>query len=107
MRKFGKFLLSMFSLAAIGAGAYYVYKNLIENNYDDFDEFDEMDVFDDLDDIDNEDEDKREYVSINLTPNPEKIDTSAKSEKPSEDLIETNSTELDEEVEVEEKKEVK
>lgn len=66
MKKFGKFLFGTAVLAAIGAGAYYVYKNLIKkDSNDDFDDFD--DEFED-DDTDEDDNDSREYVPINISP---------------------------------------
>lgn len=69
MKKFGKFVFGTISVAALSAGAYYVYKNFIKNDSsDDFDEFeDDIDEFDDLDSEDVSDENSvREYVSIQM-----------------------------------------
>ncbi|NLK75601.1 MAG: hypothetical protein GX288_09985 [Clostridiales bacterium] len=69
MKKFGKFIFGTLSIATAAAGAYYLYKNVInKDNSDDFDDFDDFD--DDYEDIDNDDapeKDMREYVSINIT----------------------------------------
>lgn len=63
MKKFGKFVLSVATIAAAGAGAYYAYKKFIEkSNFGDEEEND-----DDLDEYDFEDEGPSkspEYVSI-------------------------------------------
>lgn len=69
MKKFSKFLLGAVSITTIAAGAYYVYKNFIKNDYDDDldDDFDD-DFDDDLyteTDNDNSNE-SREYVSIQI-----------------------------------------
>lgn len=82
MKKFGKFLVTTFSLAAILGGAYYVYQNIIkkseEEDTDDFDDFDNFDDFDDFDDLDDNDSDvensstadetesKRGYVTLDM-----------------------------------------
>lgn len=67
MKKFGKFLFTVASLAAIAGGAYYFLKNVV--NKDSKDEFDDFD--DDFDDFDEDDEsvestESREYVTINI-----------------------------------------
>lgn len=68
MKKFGKFVFGTLSLATLAAGAYYVYKTFIKNDYsDDFDEFeDEFDEFDDFDTDEDSGEinESREYVPI-------------------------------------------
>lgn len=67
MKKFGKFLFTAASLAAIAGGAYYFLKNVVnKDSKDDFDDFE-----DDFDDFDNDDEsveatESREYVTINI-----------------------------------------
>ncbi|WFR56763.1 hypothetical protein QA584_24635 [Anaerocolumna sp. AGMB13025] len=71
MKKFGKFLFGTVSVATVAAGAYYLYKNLVnKDSSDDFDEFeDEFEDFDaeDEDTTDQNKKDTREYVSINIT----------------------------------------
>lgn len=69
MKKTGKFLFGTLSVAALAAGAYYVYKNFIKNDStDDFDEFeDDFDEFDEFDTESSTDEvNGREYVSIQM-----------------------------------------
>lgn len=69
MKKFGKFVFTTVSLAAVIGGAVYFVKNVLnKNSDDDFEDFD-----DDFDDFDlNEDETEtstepsREYVTINI-----------------------------------------
>lgn len=64
MKKFFKFLCGAASMAAVGFGAYCVYKNVIAKKDDeDFDDFD--DCFEDEEASDAEE--NREYVSINIT----------------------------------------
>lgn len=83
MKKFFKFLAGAASVAALACGAYYFCKKYIcKETPDDFDDFD-----DDLDDYDTTDSsdnasDSREYVSINITSEPEE---SKESEEKSED----------------------
>ena len=64
MKKFLKFLCGAASMAAVGFGAYCVYKNVIaKKDEEDFDDFE--DCFEDDDtEVANE---NREYVSINIT----------------------------------------
>ena len=82
MKKFGKFLVTTFSLAALIGGAYYFYQNVMnkgEDNLDDFEDFDDLDDLDDLDYADfdesepstDESDEKnekatREYVTLNI-----------------------------------------
>lgn len=64
MKKFLKFLCGVASMAAVGFGAYCVYKNVIAKKDDeDFDDFE--DCFEDEES--EEAEENREYVSINIT----------------------------------------
>ena len=64
MKKFFKFLCGAASMAAVGFGAYCVYKNVIaKKNEDEFDDFDDCFEDETADDID----ENREYVSINIT----------------------------------------
>lgn len=64
MKKFFKFLCGAASMAAVGFGAYCVYKNVIAKKDDeDFDDFE--DCFEDEETTDAEE--NREYVSINIT----------------------------------------
>jgi hypothetical protein len=63
MKKFFKFLGGLTSIAAVGFGAYCVYKKVVENKEEDEDDFD--DLFDD-EELD-ENRSNREYVSINIT----------------------------------------
>lgn len=64
MKKFFKFLCGAASMAAVGFGAYCVYKNVIaKKDDDDFDDFE--DCFED--ESTEENEENREYVSINIT----------------------------------------
>jgi len=66
MKKFGKLLFGTISIATLAAGAYYLYKNVInKDSSDDFDEFE--DDFEDFDTEEKEETDTREYVSINIT----------------------------------------
>lgn len=79
MKKFGKFIFGTAVLAAIGAGAYFVYKNLIQKDSDDdFDDFD--DDFEDSDEKESE-SDSREYVPINISP---EVSTEEASEEPAD-----------------------
>lgn len=68
MKKLGKYVFGTLSVAALAAGAYYVYKKVIKNDTsDDFDEFE--DDLDDLDNLDSEEESEknsREYVPIQM-----------------------------------------
>ncbi len=63
MKKFFKFLGGLTSIAAVGFGAYCVYKKVVEEKDDDEEDFD--DLFDD-EELD-ENKSGREYVSINIT----------------------------------------
>ncbi len=64
MKKFFKFLCGAASMAAVGFGAYCVYKNVIAKKDDeDFDDFE--DCFEDEEASGAEE--NREYVSINIT----------------------------------------
>ena len=70
MKKLGKFIVGTLSVATAAAGAYYLYKNVInKDNSDDFDDFDDFN--EDYEDIDTDDDapekDMREYVTINIT----------------------------------------
>lgn len=81
MKKFGKFLFTTVSIAALVGGAVYLVKNVFNKDKDeDFDDFD--DDFDDFDLDDEEDTtEEREYVTLN-------IDTPEESEEVSEDELE-------------------
>lgn len=64
MKKFLKFLCGAASMAAVGFGAYCVYKNVIaKKDEEDFDDFE--DCFEDEETSGTEE--NREYVSINIT----------------------------------------
>ena len=66
MKKLGKFIFGTLSIATIVAGAYYLYKNVInKDSSDDFDDFE--DDFEDFETEDDFENDTREYVSINIT----------------------------------------
>lgn len=85
MNKFVKFVCGVATGAAVGFGAYCVYKNLIaKKNAEELDDFD--DCFDE-DETDASDE-NREYVSINIT-----------EEEPASEEVETEETEASKEVE--------
>lgn len=77
MKKFGKFLFGTLSVAALAAGAYYIYKKFIKKDAsDDFDEFeDDFEDFD-TDEVTDMDMEAREYVPINLTAEDEAEDAS-------------------------------
>ena len=62
MKKFGKFIFTTVSLAAVIGSAVYVVKNIL--NKESSDEFD--DSFDDFDFDDEEEPSSREYVTINI-----------------------------------------
>lgn len=72
MKKFGKFMVTVLSIAAFAGSAYYLVKNVInKDSSDDFDDFE-----DEFDDFDFNDEgeadtpgpaDNREYVTLNIT----------------------------------------
>lgn len=83
MKKFGKFILALLSLAAIVGGAFYFVKNVLnKDSNDDFDDFDDdFDDFDMDDEEENEDvaPEKREYVSINISE--VKTDSEAESKE--------------------------
>ncbi len=66
MKKIFKFVISLASIAALAAGAYYfVKKVLLKDSYEDFDDFDDFDDdFDDFDDFD--DDEDEEIVSVNM-----------------------------------------
>lgn len=81
MKKFGKFLAAIVSLAAILGGVYFAYQNFIKKKNDDFNDFDDFDNFDDFDDLgdfddlhDSDDASKetasskstREYVTLDI-----------------------------------------
>lgn len=65
MKKFGKTLFGILSVAAAAGGAYCLLKKKLNNDadFDDFDEEDDEFVEDIVSDSDN-----REYVSIQITP---------------------------------------
>ncbi|MCR5585778.1 MAG: hypothetical protein K6F63_10145 [Lachnospiraceae bacterium] len=63
MKKFLKFLGGLTSIAAVGFGAYCVYKKVVETKDEEDEDFD--DLFDD-EELD-ENKSNREYVSINIT----------------------------------------
>lgn len=64
MKKVFKFLCGVASMAAIGFGAYCVYKNVFaKKEEEDFDDFD--DCFEE--EADGDATENREYVSINIT----------------------------------------
>lgn len=76
MKKFKKLVFGTLSVATLAAGAYYLYKNFIQNDasddFDDFeDDFEDFEDFEDDFDIEGEEPDgdieSREYVSINIT----------------------------------------
>ncbi len=79
MRKFFKFLGGLTSIAAVGFGAYCVYKKVVENKDEEEEDFD--DLFDD-EELD-ENKSNREYVSINITGDEDK-----KAEKPADEETE-------------------
>ncbi len=63
MKKFGKFILGVTTLAAAGAGLYYAYKKFVEGTEED----DDDDFEDDLDEFELDDEETPkapEYVSL-------------------------------------------
>lgn len=82
MKKFGKFLFTTVSLAALAGGAVYFVKNVLNkesnDDFDDFDDdFDDFDLDDEEDEIDEDINSNREYVTIN-------INDSTKEEEPCE-----------------------
>ena len=77
MKKFGKFIFGTLSVAALAAGAYYIYKKFIKkDSSDDFDEFE--DDFEDFDteEVTDKDTEAREYVPINIAAEDEADDAS-------------------------------
>lgn len=85
MKKFFKFLCGAASLAAVGFGAYYVYKNVLTKDTDEDDDFD--DCFEE--DGGESAADSREYVSINITDEPaEETDSAETAETDSEETEE-------------------
>lgn len=70
MKKLGKFIFGTLTLATIGAGAYYLYKTYIKKDTsDDFDDFE--DDFEDFETEEEDEKDTREYVSINISSEPD------------------------------------
>lgn len=72
MKKFGKFMVTVLSVAAFAGSAYYLVKNVInKDSSDDFDDFeDEFDdfAFNDEGEVDTPgSSDNREYVTLNIT----------------------------------------
>ncbi|MCR5823898.1 MAG: hypothetical protein K6G60_05640 [Lachnospiraceae bacterium] len=80
MKKFFRFLGGLTSIAAVGFGAYCVYKKVKENKEEEDEDFD--DLFDD-EELD-ENKSDREYVSINITGD-EDTKTAAKEDASSEE----------------------
>ncbi len=80
MKKFLKFLGGLTSIAAVGFGAYCVYKKVVEEKDEDEEDFD--DLFDD-EELD-ENKAGREYVSINITGD-EPHDTAVPEKKTEEE----------------------
>ncbi len=103
MKKFSKFIFGTVSLATLACGAYYVYKNLINKDssdeFDDFeDEFEDFDTDEDYDDIIIP-KDTREYVSINITSDNDKVSSEEpKASLESEETL-TNNEEASDELE--------
>lgn len=80
MKKLFKFLCGAASMAAVGFGAYCVYKNVIaKKDEEDFDDFE--DCFED--ETVEAAEENREYVSINITE--EAADSAEETEEPLEE----------------------
>ncbi len=77
MKKFFKFLCGAASLAAVGFGAYYVYKNVLTKDADEDDDFD--DCFEEG--SEETAADSREYVSINITDEPAEETGSGETEE--------------------------
>ena len=83
MKKFFKFLCGAASMAAVGFGAYCVYKNVIAKKDDeDFDDFE--DCFEDEETSDAEE--NREYVSINITEDDSETQEETSSDEDSVDV---------------------
>lgn len=96
MKKLGKFIATIFSIAAVLGGALYFYKNIFNkaekdnDEFDDFD-FDDFDEFDDLDSSDtNDSADKakstRGYTTLDMDSM--KRDSEEKSEEESHENVE-------------------
>lgn len=85
MKKFGKFLFTTLSLAAIAGGAVYLVKKVLKKDVDeDFDDFeDEFDDFDTEDEAENSD--SREYVKINLDSEEDSEESSTKESSEKEE----------------------
>lgn len=74
MKKFGKFLVTTFSLAAILGGAYYFYQNVFKKSEEQEEEFEDFDDFNDFDDFDDTDKNssskksnsKRGYTTLDI-----------------------------------------
>lgn len=85
MKKFLKFLCGAASMAAVGFGAYCVYKNVIakkdDEDFDDFEDCFEEDSFDESDE-------NREYVSINITDETAEEETEEAAEVETEETVE-------------------
>ena len=82
MKKFFRFLGGLTSLAAVGFGAYCVYKKVVEDKEEEEEDFD--DLFDD--DEPDENKSNREYVSINITGDQDKkSEEAAETEENKED----------------------
>lgn len=92
MKKFGKVLFGTISIATLAAGAYYLYKNVLnKDTSDDFDDFDDEMEFGD----DDQKEDTREYVSIHIAPE-QTSDASTEDSKQEEDQKEQDDAESSE-----------
>lgn len=99
MKKFGKFLATTISLAALAGGTFYLVKHFLNRNTaDDFDEEDEDDFDEEFDDFDEDDglskdassSASREYVPINT-----EAEKNAQTGTSSADLSETEEAEDD------------
>ena len=80
MKKFFKFLGGLTSIAAVGFGAYCVYKKVVESKDEEDEDFD--DLFDD-EELD-ENKSNREYVSINITGEEDKKETATEKKEATE-----------------------
>lgn len=99
MKKFGKFLATTLSLAALAGGTFYLVKHFLDQNTedDDMDEYEEDDFDEEFDDFDEEIDDlsenasaSREYVPINTEPAEDSAEK-ADEEKADEESEDTDS----------------
>ncbi len=79
MKKLGKFLAGVATLAGLAAGAFYVYKNYVaDSSEDEVDDIDDLEIEDEV--AEETEAEDREYISISIAPE----ETEATAEKTEE-----------------------